>query len=99
MSTISKTAAIKEARKHVSIQGGSTSWTIVHPWDELDGPTTETTAVSYFEAQARARSIKVSLALQLMGKLDEHAEYAIYNYGQGTFDELLAAGLKAYGNN
>ena len=97
MQTISKTAAIREACRHVSIQGGGTSWQIISPFyaDNLSGPSTATSATSYFEAQARARSIKARIALTLMGRLDENADYAIYNFGHGTFDEVLDAGLKA----
>lgn len=99
MQTISKTGAIREARRHVSIQGGGTSWQIISPFyaDNLSGPYTTTSATSYCEAQARARSIKARIALTLMGRFDEHADYAIYNHGPATFDELLTVGLQASG--
>ena len=95
----SKTAAIREARRYVSIQGGGTSWEIISPFDELDGPSTSATAVSYFDALARARAIKARIALNLMGKFDENADYAIYNDGQyaTTLEELVDVGLKASG--
>mgnify|MGYP000846155824 FL=1 len=99
MQAISKTAAIREARRHVSIQGSGTSWQIISPFctDNLSGPSTSTTATSYFEAQARARSIKARIALTLMGRFDENADYAIYNdgYGPMTLPDLVEIGLKA----
>lgn len=98
MTTFSKTAAIRKARRHVSIHGRGTSWQIISPFyaDNLAGPTTTASASSYFEAQARARSIKARIALSLMGRFDEHADYAIYNHGPATFPELVEIGLKAY---
>ena len=99
MQTISKTAAIREARRHVSIQGRGTSWQIISPFyaDNLSGPSSTTRAPSYFETLARARRLKACIALTLMGRFDEHADYAIYNYGPATFDELLTVGLRASG--
>lgn len=99
MQAISKTAAIRKARRHVSIQGSGTSWQIISPFDSknLTGPSTSTSATSYFEAQARARSIKARIALTLMGRFDENADYAIYNdgYGPMTLPDLVDVGLQA----
>ena len=99
MTNLSKTAAIREARRHVSIQGSGTSWSITSPFydDNLSGPSTSTTATSYFEAQVRARSIKARIALNLMGRFVENADYAIYNdgYGPMTLPDLVEIGLKA----
>lgn len=98
MQEISKTAAIRQARRNVSIHGRGTSWQIISPFyaDNLAGPTTTTIATSYFEAQARARSIKARIALTFMGCFNEDADYAIYNHGGATFPELVEIGLKAY---
>ncbi len=99
MQPMSKTAAIREARSHVSIQGRGTSWLIISPFDsgDLTGPSTSTTATSYFDAQARARAIKARIAITLMGRFDENADYAIYNdgYGPMTLEDLVEIGLKA----
>ena len=99
MTNLAKTAAIREARRHVSIQGSGTSWQIISPFcaDNLSGPSTSATATSYFEAQARARGIKARIALTLMGRFDENADYAIYNdgYGPMTLPDLIEIGLKA----
>ena len=99
MNNLSKTAAIREARRYVSIQGGGTSWEIISPFDKLDGPSTSVTAVSYFDALARARAIKARIALNLMGKFDENADYAIYSDGHYAtmLEELVDVGLKASG--
>lgn len=98
MTNLSKTAAMRKARHHVSIHGRGTSWQIISPFyaDNLAGPSTATSAASYFEAQARARSIKARIALTLMGCFNEDADYAIYNQGSATFPELVDLGLKAY---
>lgn len=98
MKRLCKTEAIRQARKHVSIHGGGTSWQIISPFyaGNLPGPSTSTGATSYFEAQARARSIKARIALTLMGCFDENSDYAIYDHGPATLPELVAIGLKAY---
>jgi hypothetical protein len=95
----SKTAAVREARRHVFIQGRGTSWQITSPFDagNLRGPYTTTNASSYFEAQALARSIKARIALTLMGKMDEHAAYAIYNSAASNINDLVDAALVASG--
>lgn len=95
MQALSKTAAIREASSAVSIHGRGTSWTIICPHGEIDGPSTELHACSYSEARAKAACAKASLAMQLMGlrTLDTDAE--IYCSDDTDTRRLVAAGLKA----
>lgn len=75
--SMSKSAAIREAAKHVSVHGQRTSWQIIGPNrdDELSGPTTKLTADSWFKARGIAAIWKARLALRLMGYVDAPGKY------------------------
>ncbi len=69
--TITKTAAIREAASHVHIWGGDTNWTIVGPYAELDGPSTEMGVSNYAMAVAVRTRWVARIALDLMGVIDD----------------------------
>jgi hypothetical protein len=69
--TMSKTAALKRARRLVQIDGRGNSWTIYGPYymtpDRLDGPTTTRSADSYWSARAKRAVWVAEIAAELMG--------------------------------
>ena len=77
--SMSKSAAIREAAKHVSVHGQRTSWQIIGPYrdNELSGPSTEVTADSWFKARNRAAVWKARIALILMGHDDNDYTFAV----------------------
>lgn len=93
MQALSKTAALREAASAVSIHGSGSSWIIIHPYDEIDGPCAETSADSYWAARAKSARIKAVLALSLMGRLTDRADCAIYS----EMDVKSTAGLVEIG--
>lgn len=97
---MSKTAAIKAARKAVSapIRHDSTSYSLIGPWDwsELRGPTTEKTATSYEDALSKRARWVASIALSLMGKMDDEgvAAYAIFDSDEKSVESLITHALQ-----
>lgn len=69
----SKTAAIREARGYVSIDGRGTSWFVYGPYrnSDLSGPSTSLTAASYEQARGMRAVWVADIALTLMGYSDE----------------------------
>ena len=96
--SISKTSAIRESARYVSINGRGTSWQITAPWDigHLSGSYTDHTACSYTEAVLRARRIRANIVLHLMGALDENSSWAVYCAGPEPLTALVDLGLTAY---
>lgn len=102
MTTISKTAAIREARRAVGqpIRVSSTSYVVYGPYrrNEPSGPSTEHNYDSYTKA-ALGRAVWVAeVALALMGRLTDDASYAIdcaeYDpYAPHDVASLVAIGL------
>lgn len=100
---LSKTAAIREASKHVSISGRGTSWHIYGPYraSEPSGPSTEHHADSYTKAVRIRAAWRAEIALHYMGALTEDASYAVDYAANGAawptsnMRELLEIGLKA----
>lgn len=79
MTTMSKTAAIREAMGHVSICGSGTSYHVYGPYraSEPRGPSTEITADSYPKALRARCGWRAQIALALMGRLDENTSFAV----------------------
>jgi hypothetical protein len=103
MNAVSKSAAITQAAKTVSIWGRGTSWTVCGPYryEKPSGPCTESQCDSREKAMRRAAAWKACVALSLMGKLTEDAHYAVDYAANGGFDQigntrqLVGIGLKA----
>lgn len=90
--TLSKTAAIKTARKAIGHPiGHGTSWSIYGPYtsspDGLRGPSTEVHADSYWSARAKRAQWVAYLALRLMGWTGEDADFAAYG-GSGYVSDI-----------
>ena len=99
---MTKTDAIRTARRAVSIHGARTSWVVIGPYhrDDIHGPSTEVNESSYQKALARSTAWKAEVALGLMGRLTNAAsdaiDYEMYNpYGARTVDALVKSGLAA----
>jgi len=103
---ISKTQAIKAARKFVSNckRISSTNYIVYGPFDvhNPSGPTTEHQADSYTKALADRTQWVARIALAMMGRLNDQAEYAIWCYidkcyggSTGTVADIVDAGLQA----
>lgn len=97
---MNRTEAIHTASKSISIHGRGTSWTIIGPYHYGDpsGPYTETTATSHREAVRRAAEWRAGVALALLGKSSEHAQWAIYDARRentGDVRRLVRIGLAA----
>jgi hypothetical protein len=78
---IGKTAAINQASKAVSAPiGQDTSWHLYGPYDmsDLDGPSTEITADSYWHARAERTAWVAQIALRILGMSGEDADYAVH---------------------
>jgi hypothetical protein len=77
--TMTLMAAIKAARKHVSISGSRASWHVYGPYRSSDpsGPSTEITCDSYTKARTRRTAWRAAIALALMGKLTEETEFEV----------------------
>jgi len=104
--TMSKTAAIREARTFVGMptRRSSTDYVVYAPYhsNKPHGPSTELQADSYQKCLARRSSAVASIALHLMGRLDIEADAAIESeiydcYKQNTIETLVSAGSAAYG--
>lgn len=97
MNTVTKTEALKIARAAVGHpHGHGTSWKIYGPFrvTDIGGPSTSTEADGYSKAVARRAVWVARIALAQMGKLDEDAEYTIYNHGPGSALALVNAVVK-----
>jgi hypothetical protein len=72
---LSKTAAIREARTCVSIDGRGTSWNVYGPYrnSDLSGPSTSLSAASYEQARRMRATWVADIALTLMGYSDEES--------------------------
>jgi hypothetical protein len=98
---MSKTAAIKEASKSVSIHGQGTSWMVIGPYraSEPSGPYTEQQYSTYTKALRAAASWKATIAVALMGLLNDDSERAIdraeHEDGSANVRDLVAIGIKA----
>ena len=66
--TLSKTAALKQARRYVGeiIRQSSTSYVFYGPYAEPGGPTTEYRANSYWQARSERTKAVVHTAIELM---------------------------------
>jgi hypothetical protein len=71
--TLSKTAALKEARRYVGDihRRSSTEYVFYAPYSEPGGATTEVRANSYWQAREYRTYHLVSVALELMGVEDK----------------------------
>jgi hypothetical protein len=98
---MSKTAAIKEASKSVFIYGSGTSLSVVGPYraSEPSGPYTELQYTSYTKALRSAASWKATIAVALMGLLNDDSERAIDRAALedniANTRNLVAIGMKA----
>lgn len=97
--TLSKTAAIKAARKAVGSihRRSSTDYVIYAPYynDQPSGPSTEIRACSYPEALLRRSQKIADIALDLMG----HRRAAVEAGHHGTtVEQLVAEGLDQAAN-
>jgi hypothetical protein len=98
---ISKTVAIKESSKSVSIHGYGTCWVVVGPYhsSEPNGPYTEQQYSTYTKALRAAASWKATIAVALMGLLNDDSEYAIdraeHEDGIANVRDLVAIGINA----
>lgn len=74
------TNALKTARSAVSlpVKQGPYSWSVIHPWRDIDGPSAETTATSYPAAMVARQQCVASLALHLLDAPDEYINHALY---------------------
>lgn len=101
--TISKTAAIRQARRVVSmpVRRSSTDYVVYAPYYDAqpDGPGTELQAASYPMILAMRTRKCACVALSIMGRMDEEAASAIYHMEGESLgvEALVAAGLAAYG--
>lgn len=103
---VSKTAAIREARRHVSapVRQSPTSYVVYAPYraTQPTGARTELVADSRPKIVARRAEAVARVALALMGRLSDDAEYAIERvlddiYADHSAEALIAAGLAASG--
>lgn len=87
MSTMSITAAIREASRHCTIAGAGTSWHIYGPYRvaDLRGPSTELHADSYTKALRIRTGWRAEIALVLMGRFDEASCWAVESIMQDPF--------------
>lgn len=93
--TMSKTAAIKAARKAVGhiIRRSSSDYVIYAPYydAQLDGPSTELQANTYPQAMLRRTQKVADVALEQMG----HGRAVVFAGEDGTtVEQLVAAGIK-----
>ena len=79
MTTISKTAAIRQAMGHVSICGSGTSYHVYGPYRAAEprGPSSEITADSYPKALMARCGWRAKIALARMGRLDMDTSFAV----------------------
>jgi hypothetical protein len=96
METMSKTAALKEARRLVSISGSGTSWQIYGPYrlTDLDGPSTSVSADSYWNARRRRGAWVADIAATLMGINPDGIEHHYFMTGEERIEALLAAAIR-----
>jgi hypothetical protein len=98
---MSKTAAIKEASKSVSIHGHGTSWVVCGPYraSEPSGSYTEQQYTSYTKALRAAASWKACVACALMGIFTADTMYLIdraaHEDGIANVRDLVAIGIEA----
>ena len=99
---MTKTDAIRTARRAVSIHGARTDWVIIGPHDRGNprGPSTEVRADSYEKALARSTAWKAEVALGLMGRLtkasSDAVDWEMYRPdGARTVEALVRIGLDA----
>lgn len=100
---LSKSAAIREARKHVTIAKSSpTSYHVFGPYRmaDLSGPSTELTVCSRQKAVVEQAAWRAQIALQLMGRLTDAAYWEIercvsHPYEPHDLPGLVQAGLDA----
>ena len=99
---MTKTEAIRTARRAVSIHGARTSWVVIGPYhrDDIHGPSTEVNESSYQKALARSTAWKAEVALGLMGRLSDDARYAIERdmddpHADHSVEALVKIGLAA----
>lgn len=99
---MTKTDAIRTARRAVSIHGARTSWVVIGPYrsNDIRGPSTEWNTSSYEKARAVAASWKAEVALGLMGRLSDDARYAIERdmddpHADHSVEALVKIGLAA----
>lgn len=71
---LSKTAALRESGRYISVYGRHVSWTITGPMAEPGGLLVEMRATSYAQARAYAAHWRAELALELMG-VDKRAAW------------------------
>lgn len=94
MTTLSKTAALREARKCVSHPiGQGTSWSLYGPYaySDLTGPSTERHSDNYWRAMALRRAWVTDIALTLMGyDADDAYDYeSVWGDHITDMDEML----------
>jgi hypothetical protein len=100
--SISKTQAIKQARTYVSmpVRLSSTEYVVYAPWDveNPDGATTDLQARSYSKALALRKTRIARIALVLMDRFNQKANFAIefQNKSDSTIESLVDAGLRAF---
>jgi hypothetical protein len=91
MNLISKTQAIKTARRAVSICGRGNSWRIYGPYrvNDLTGPSTERSADSYWSALRKRRLWVAEIAAELMGLDSYYAAQTISYTGEPTVEQMV----------
>ena len=96
---MSKTAAVAAARGAVTNpEGYGTSWCVYGPYHgaaNLDGPTTQSTASSFWTARIRRAEWVAELALELMG-YDRGDAHCLVRVATETGRETTIAGILGY---
>ena len=94
---MTKTNALKTAATYCSISGRNTSWTVYGPYsvevDDLRGPYTEHQCDSYAKALRVLTTWRATIALSLLGKLDDDARWALEDDQSGSLRDRVNAVL------
>ena len=102
MQALSKTAAIRESAKAISISGRGTSWQVYGPYKFTNpsGPSTTINADSYTKARRIATQWRAKVALVMMGVWCEEVMLAVefhdHHHDGGKLADYITAGLKAF---
>jgi hypothetical protein len=83
---MTRTLAIKEARKLVSMRRQDNAW-VLSAWDTDTEVCREGNPIDYWKARVQATNNKLRLALEIMGYDYEHIQAVLYNfslYNPGT---------------
>lgn len=97
--TITKTAALKIAAKHISLVACGHQYQVYSPynWDDLDGPNTAGPSHDYSAARAVRAALVAYLALYLLGHQGENLGWTLRDArddGIGSARELVDFALR-----